>query len=415
MVYDLSAQVRVEGVRDESREVRVRYIGAAGVLALVLLYAGPAGAQGEDVATGGGQEIVALEAQVQVQDAQLTQQVQEISAVGGDLQAAQARVDGATVRSQELLRQTGELEGEVASQQQSFTRAETRYEEQARAAYKGDNVSGLVGILESVLATEEGAGALTRAQIRSVLSGSRQEIEAYHSSRQKLQNTVRQVSQKRSDYAAASEERREQVQKLRRREARLEASISRVSADKSRTDARVQQLRRAERQQILRTRPATGGPTVQRNRELRIARNDIVARPVKPITKKQYRKLYRQSAKKYGFGKDWYILAAVGKVETNHGENMGPSSAGAMGPMQFMPSTWKSSGVDGNGDGVANVMDPRDAIPAAARYLKTGGAPEDWYAALYSYNHADWYVKKVLGVAEGYRRLAKDNRAGPYV
>ena len=108
-------------------------------------------------------------------------------------------------------------------------------------------------------------------------------------------------------------------------------------------------------------------------------------------------------------------MAAVGKVESDHGENMGPSSAGAMGPMQFMPSTWESSGVDGNGDGVANVMDPRDAIPAAAKYLKTGGAPKDWYAALYSYNHADWYVKKVLGVAEGYRKLAKDNRVGPYV
>ena len=147
---------------------------------------------------------------------------------------------------------------------------------------------------------------------------------------------------------------------------------------------------------------------------MRIARRDIVARPVKPISKKQYKRLYRKSAKKYGFGRDWYILVAVGKVESGHGENMGPSSAGAMGPMQFMPSTWKTSGVDGNGDGVANVMDPRDAIPAAARYLKTGGAPKDWYAALFSYNHADWYVKKVLGVAEGYRRLAEDDRVGPY-
>ena len=51
-------------------------------------------------------------------------------------------------------------------------------------------------------------------------------------------------------------------------------------------------------------------------------------------------------------------------------------------------------------------MGPRDAIQAAARYaryLKAGGAPQDWYRALFSYNHADWYVVKVLGVAEGYR------------
>ena len=117
----------------------------------------------------------------------------------------------------------------------------------------------------------------------------------------------------------------------------------------------------------------------------------------------------------YGFGQDWYILAAVGKVESDHGENMGPSSAGAMGPMQFLPSTWENSGVDGNGDGTANILDPEDAIPAAAGYLKVGGAPHDWYRALYSYNHADWYVEKVLAVAEAYRRLAHDEDVGPYV
>ncbi|MFL5992470.1 MAG: lytic transglycosylase domain-containing protein, partial [Rubrobacteraceae bacterium] len=139
------------------------------------------------------------------------------------------------------------------------------------------------------------------------------------------------------------------------------------------------------------------------------------AQAVEPIPKSAYRKLYIQSARQYGFGEDWYILAAVGKVESDHGANMGPSTAGAMGPMQFLPSTWEISGVDGNGDGVANIMDPRDAIPAAAGYLESGGAPQDWYAALFSYNHADWYVIKVLGVAEGYRRLAGDDTVGPYV
>ena len=126
-------------------------------------------------------------------------------------------------------------------------------------------------------------------------------------------------------------------------------------------------------------------------------------------------RLYRQAAEEYGFGPDWYILAAIGQVESGHGENMGPSIAGAMGPMQFMPSTWQSSGVDGNGDGVANVMDPEDAIPAAAGYLKEGGAPQDWYAALFSYNHADWYVQKVLAVAEAYRRMDEDRGTRPYL
>lgn len=83
--------------------------------------------------------------------------------------------------------------------------------------------------------------------------------------------------------------------------------------------------------------------------------------------------------------------------------------------MQFLPSTWKQYGVDGNGDGVANILDPEDAVPSAAAYLNAGGAPEDWYAALYTYNRAGWYVREVLGVAEGYRRLAEDNRVEPYV
>jgi membrane-bound lytic murein transglycosylase B len=117
--------------------------------------------------------------------------------------------------------------------------------------------------------------------------------------------------------------------------------------------------------------------------------------------------LYREAAKRYGFGEDWYVLAVVAKVESGHGTSLGPSTAGAIAPMQFLPSTWETSGVDGNGDGVANIIGPRDAIQAAARYaryLKAGGAPQDWYRALFSYNHADWYVVKVLGVADGYRR-----------
>jgi len=64
-----------------------------------------------------------------------------------------------------------------------------------------------------------------------------------------------------------------------------------------------------------------------------------------------------------------------------------------MGPMQFLPLAWETSGVDGNGvaniNGVAKIMDPRDAIPAAARYRMMGGGAEDWNRALFCYNHAD--------------------------
>ena len=152
-----------------------------------------------------------------------------------------------------------------------------------------------------------------------------------------------------------------------------------------------------------------------REREIEIARNDIASRPVEPMPYEEYVRLYKGSAERYGFGEDWYVLAAVGKIESNHGENMGPSGAGAMGPMQFLPSTWSSYGVDGNGDGEANIMDPEDAVPAAAAYLKAGGAPGDWYTALFTYNRAEWYVEEVLAIAENYRRIHGDDTVGPYL
>ena len=100
---------------------------------------------------------------------------------------------------------------------------------------------------------------------------------------------------------------------------------------------------------------------------------------------------------------DWAILAAIGSVESGHGVNMGPSSAGALGPMQFMPATWRSMGVDGNSDGRRDTMDPEDAIPAAARYLRASGAPDDYHRALLAYNPAEWYVAKVMAKAVEYR------------
>jgi len=95
--------------------------------------------------------------------------------------------------------------------------------------------------------------------------------------------------------------------------------------------------------------------------------------------------------------------AAIGAIESGHGRNNGPSSAGALGPMQFMPATWQTYAVDGNGDGRLDIHDPKDAIPAAARYLRASGAPESYRSALFAYNHADWYVDQVLDQADLYR------------
>ncbi len=96
------------------------------------------------------------------------------------------------------------------------------------------------------------------------------------------------------------------------------------------------------------------------------------------------------------YGVRWEVLAAINEIETDYGRNLNVSSAGAMGWMQFIPSSWKLYGVDANGDGKKDPYNPVDAIFAAARYLKAAGADTDLAKAIFSYNHADWYVKSVL-------------------
>src|SRR5436309_9317254 len=99
------------------------------------------------------------------------------------------------------------------------------------------------------------------------------------------------------------------------------------------------------------------------------------------------------------YGIPWQVLASINKVESNFGRNMGPSSAGAVGWMQFMPSTWERWGVDANGDGVADPWNPQDAIYAAARYLAAAGGTQDISRGVLAYNHAQWYVDEVLQLA----------------
>ena len=77
------------------------------------------------------------------------------------------------------------------------------------------------------------------------------------------------------------------------------------------------------------------------------------------------------------YGVRWEILAAINEIETDYGRNLNVSSAGALGWMQFMPSTWQLYGVDANGDSVKDPYNPVDAIFAAARYLRAAGADTD--------------------------------------
>ncbi|SEG37722.1 Transglycosylase SLT domain-containing protein [Nonomuraea solani] len=119
-----------------------------------------------------------------------------------------------------------------------------------------------------------------------------------------------------------------------------------------------------------------------------------------------YLELYKAAATRCP-GLSWTVLAAIGQVESSHGRNNGPSSAGALGPMQFMPATWKHYGVDGDGDGKKDIWSPYDAVPGAANYLcanKAGQGGERLRKAIWFYNHSWDYVNKVMGIADAYAK-----------
>jgi Transglycosylase SLT domain len=147
--------------------------------------------------------------------------------------------------------------------------------------------------------------------------------------------------------------------------------------------AQVTSLRSQQQQQLSPNPKATGG------------------RPT------NYLQLFQESAARYCPGMSWTVLAAIGQIESADGSNMGPSSAGALGPMQFLPSTWAEWGITAFGEtGPPNIWDPFDAVPSAARMLCAAGAgsPAGLRGAIFAYNHATWYVNEVLALAEEYAR-----------
>ncbi len=133
------------------------------------------------------------------------------------------------------------------------------------------------------------------------------------------------------------------------------------------------------------------GPVVRRRRTFRTGR----ALPAGILVD-----VYRKAQRRYGVA--WQVLAAVNFVETGFNRLRNNSTAGAQGPMQFIPSTWRAYGQGGN------IRDPHDAILGAANYLRASGARRNPARALYAYNHSSLYVGAVLSYA---RRIMKDPRA----
>jgi hypothetical protein len=173
--------------------------------------------------------------------------------------------------------------------------------------------------------------------------------------------------------------------------------VIRVSADRRRAEAVLARLRGPLRAHIVatvRARLALLGLDRPPARPLR------AFRPGSPLPADVLLRYYRQAQRRFRVG--WHVLAAVNFVESGFGRIRSASSAGALGPMQFLPATWRAYGLGGN------VHEPRDAILGAANYLRASGAPRDYRGALYAYNHSRSYVEAVLRYAE---RMKHDLRA----
>ncbi len=183
---------------------------------------------------------------------------------------------------------------------------------------------------------------------------------------------------------------------VERRYAELTRALGAASDELARLDSRARGLEAAQQAaaQVAALSAAVAAAGQQR----------VATARASSVVPQEYLRLYHAAARTCP-GMSWTLLAAVGQVESGHGANTSSSYAGAQGPMQFLPSTFASYAVDGDGDGTKDIQSPADAIYSAARYLCANGAgrsDEATARAVWHYNHADWYVALVLKLAGQY-------------
>ncbi|MBI2590079.1 lytic transglycosylase domain-containing protein [Candidatus Berkelbacteria bacterium] len=151
-------------------------------------------------------------------------------------------------------------------------------------------------------------------------------------------------------------------------------------------ESRAEQTARLARMEAVRKQK----PQVVTRVELKVQETDVGFETKRALAQK--------AAAAYGL--DWKIVEAVWQVESGkRWVTSVRSYAGAQGPMQFMPGTWRRYGVDGNGDGAKDINHAEDAVFAGANYLAANGAASNIDRALLAYNHAQWYVDKVKKLA----------------
>jgi hypothetical protein len=262
---------------------------------------------------------------------------------------------------------------------QALQVAEDQRTEQVRALYMA---GGQIGVYASVLSAQSSQDlALRMMAVRNVVAGSDSGIDQAQVAATSAQLQSDSAGE-RVDAAVLS------ADDVTTRAAKVDALVRQGRAELSHLSARARKLTRA---QLAAAAASASGAAAS-------AAGNATAMPIPPA----YLALYRSAAKTCP-GMSWTLLAAVGQVESGHGRNDGPSSAGAIGPMQFRPQTFKAYAVDGNHDGRLDPWNPADAIFTAAHFLCVGGgggSASGVQRALLHYNNAQWYVDLVLGVQQ---------------
>ncbi len=307
-------------------------------------------------------QVSALTAQYQRREAAAAQAAAELS-------AAYAQVTEAEMAERDAVTALG--------------RARARQTARVRALY----VEGHIGPALSMLAADSPSDALWRATVgRRIGAGVVREAGEQVGLTRRLESRARGQTRAAT---RASAQLRDALEEFR-----AQARAAALTAERARTrlstlSARARRLAEAERAAAALAAAQAAATT---------SRAQVSALDVPPA----YESAYRAAAGRCA-GLRWTLLAALGQVESGHGRSNGPSVAGALGPMQFMPATFEQYGVDGDGDGVRDVWSPADAIPSAAAYLCASGLDATVAgvrAALFAYNRADWYVDLVLSTEQ---------------
>jgi membrane-bound lytic murein transglycosylase B len=304
------------------------------------------------------------------------------------LAVLQGRIDRAQAAYAEALASVGQrVIGSVAAQtaDQDAARAALSARadvgSSARALYIDGGQGALVA--SALAATDSHDLALRLTAAARVMSAVRQEAERANRTASVAAAAARRAAVDADDAVVTAD-------RIEARASELGTLLDEAQRELDRLSARargLQQARDAERR-LAAARAAAQGA-------VGAAAGSVTAQ----LPPAAYFALYRAAAQTCP-GMPWTLLAAVGQVESGHGRNNGPSSAGAVGPMQFMPATFARYAVDGDHDGVASPWSPADAVFTAARYLcvNGGGSPATVRQALFAYNRAQWYVDLVLAV-----------------